>query len=80
VDRLDLNLLVDGLISADGAGASGYQSRSGSDGAIHIDTSSLSGAGTIRANGYAHEVGGGGGRISVFYDSLGLPAGQIVAA
>jgi len=79
IDILGQDILVDGRISADGAAGSGYQSGSGSGGSIRIETSSLSGAGTIRANGYAHEVGGGGGRVAVSYESLSLPAGQITA-
>ncbi len=79
VDILAQDVVVNGLISSNGGGGTGYQSGSGSGGAIRIDTSSLSGAGTIRANGYPLEVGGGGGRVAVSYDSLSLPASQIAA-
>jgi len=79
VDITAQDLIVDGLISADGGPGSGYQSGSGSGGSIRIDTSSFSGTGTIRANGGAHEVGGGGGRIAVTYEALSLPVEQITA-
>ena len=73
------DIIVDGSISANGGPGTGFQSGSGSGGSILVETSSLSGTGTIRANGYAHEVGGGGGRVAVYYESLTLPVDQIAA-
>ncbi len=80
--RIDIHaqdLLVEGRITANGGPGTGYQSGSGSGGSIRIDTSTLFGTGTIQASGCAHEVGGGGGRVAVSYDTLGLPVDQILA-
>lgn len=50
----------------------GYQTGGGSGGTININTASITGAGSLTANGgngYNSGGVGGGGRISVFYDS-----------
>jgi hypothetical protein len=63
-------MIVDGSILANGGTGNGYQAGSGSGGSIHMTTASLSGSGVIRANGGAYEVGGGGGRIAVYYNDI----------
>jgi len=73
------DMIIDGAISANGGPGSSYQAGSGSGGTVHITTATLSGTGLIQANGGAHEVGGGGGRIAVYYDALGLLVDQIMA-
>ncbi|MBM2828438.1 MAG: hypothetical protein HW408_970, partial [Actinobacteria bacterium] len=73
------NAVVDGLITANGGGGSGAQSGSGSGGTINLTVETLSGAGTTRANGGAAEVGGGGGRIAVDYNTLNMNQGQFQA-
>ncbi|MEM4722025.1 MAG: Ig-like domain-containing protein, partial [Candidatus Methanomethylicaceae archaeon] len=72
--RATEGVVVNGSIRADGGTGAGWQAGSGSGGSIFIETSLLTGTGTISANGGANEVGGGGGRIAVFYDYLGDPA------
>ncbi|MBI5577298.1 MAG: hypothetical protein HY896_13180 [Deltaproteobacteria bacterium] len=71
--------VVDGVITSNGGSGSGYQSGSGSGGTISLDVGILSGAGTVRANGGAYEVGGGGGRIAVRYDTLNMTQDRIQA-
>ena len=56
---------------ANGQIGTNWQAGSGSGGSIKIVTSLLEGSGTIAANGGAHEVGGGGGRVAITYDYLG---------
>ena len=73
------DIVVDGQISANGHTGAGYSAGSGSGGSIRIQTSTLSGTGTVQANGGAHQVGGGGGRIAVHYDTLYLPGANITA-
>jgi len=63
------NVIINGLITANGLTGAGDQAGSGSGGTVYINASNLSGSGTIRANGGAGEVGGGGGRIAVYYDN-----------
>jgi hypothetical protein len=63
--------IVDGLISANGGAGGGNSAGSGSGGAVRIVTSDFSGSGAIQANGGAYQVGGGGGRIAVDYETLG---------
>jgi large repetitive protein len=63
-------LVVDGNLLANGGSGSGYLAGSGSGGSIKIETSLLQGTGAIASNGGAHEVGGGGGRITITYDYL----------
>jgi Bacterial Ig domain/Bacterial Ig-like domain (group 2) len=64
-------LHVQGSILANGANGGNNGAGSGSGGSIWIDTAYLWGTGTIAANGAAHEMGGGGGRVAVFYDAFG---------
>jgi hypothetical protein len=69
------SLVVDGLLTADGAtpGAGTYGSGGGAGGSIYLDCDRLGGGGTIRAKGgkgyYVNSNGagggGGGGRIAV---------------
>ncbi len=63
--------IVNGVVSADGDPGAG-QCGGGSGGSLWIETSELSGTGTIRAHGGAGNAtwagGGGGGRISISYD------------
>ena len=61
---------IDGTISANGGAGHSFQAGSGSGGTVNVTTSTLSGTGVIQANGGAHEVGGGGGRIAVYYETL----------
>jgi hypothetical protein len=61
------NIILNGVISANGAAGSGNQSGSGSGGTINITTATLSGTGSMRADGGAGEVGGGGGRVAISY-------------
>lgn len=67
------NLMLNGGLTANGAPHWGYGGASG--GSIYIITQSLSGSGTILANGakggtaYYSSGGGGGGRIAVYYQS-----------
>jgi hypothetical protein len=68
---------IDGIISASGSAGSNYQAGSGSGGSILIETSLLKGVGTVQANGGAGELGGGGGRIAVFYDLLGVEGNNL---
>ncbi len=67
-------LVVNGGIWANGS--SGYYAGGGSGGSIWLDVGTLSGTGTISANGgtstsnYSGGTGGGGGgRIAIYYDS-----------
>jgi hypothetical protein len=66
-------VIINGLISANGANGTNSRSGGGSGGSIWITGQTLSGAGSITANGGAgepsHGGGGGGGRISIQYDS-----------
>jgi len=69
--------LVNGSILADG---SGVCYGGGSGGGITINTGTLSGTGTIRAQGGASSSSngaGGGGRIAVYYSILSLPTANI---
>ena len=52
----------------------------GSGGAINIDTITLSGSGTIEANGGALENSGGGGRIAVLYADLSTYSTNLITA
>jgi large repetitive protein len=66
-----LNIANDGIISANGNVATGgLFAGSGSGGSIRVTTTTLSGNGELTANGGLHQVGGGGGRIAVFYIDL----------
>lgn len=74
-DSFELN----GSILANGTAGGGSQAGSGSGGSIRIVTKTLDGSGTIAADGGAHQVGGGGGRIAVYYTTLGMAQSQIRA-
>jgi large repetitive protein len=73
----------DGVIRADGATSGGSAAGSGSGGSVNLRVGTLSGAGTITANGGGastgvQNVGGGGGRIAIRYTgSQTLPLGNI---
>ncbi|NKI17972.1 hypothetical protein HCU74_11210, partial [Spongiibacter sp. KMU-166] len=78
------SLALEGTIRSNG----GYHDRSGggSGGSIWIQAGTVSGSGTVQANGggggtYYDSGGGGGGRIALYYDSLNGfdPAAQISA-
>ena len=71
--------MVNGIITAGGDIGSGNSSGSGSGGTINILTDSISGAGTLRANGGGYQVGAGGGRVAITAVSNGLGGGQAVA-
>ena len=61
-------LRVDGKISADGVVSTGLNSGGGSGGSVWLSVGTLSGTGTISANGGAGNNvggGGGGGRVAV---------------
>ncbi len=70
----------DGRIVADGQAGSGFNSGGGSGGSIKISADSLSGGGTIEADGGGNEVGGGGGRIAIYVNSLAVATNRITAA
>ena len=72
---------LDGELSADGVGIAGSSQGGGSGGSVWLTTSSLTGSGTITADGGPEPIygGGGGGRISVVLtgaDSFGSVAMQ----
>jgi len=67
------------IVGLNGGTGHSYQAGSGSGGTVHITTATLSGTGLIHANGGAHEVGGGGGRIAVYYGTLEILTDQIIA-
>jgi hypothetical protein len=66
-------LVIDGAISADGLPGSGY-SGGGAGGSVWINAESITGNGTITANGGSAHMqyagGGGGGRVSLFYEDF----------
>lgn len=70
---------VAGSIAADGANGGGSLAGSGSGGSIWITVGALSGEGVIHANGGGFQVGGGGGRIAIEYDSLGMEESHVMA-
>ena len=72
-------ITVDGAISANGNLGNMWNSGSGSGGSVLLNVGTLSGVGTVQANGGGYEVGGGGGRVAVYYTTLNLPASQIQA-
>jgi hypothetical protein len=80
-----ITLIVDGEISVDGGivanGADTINNRgAGSGGSIKINTTTVSGAGIISANGGnapGDGGGGGGGRIAIYYSAMTLPAVNI---
>jgi hypothetical protein len=63
-------LQLDGKISANGITGPGFNSGGGAGGSILVSARTISGAGTISANGGAANDtggGGGGGRVAVYY-------------
>lgn len=60
-------LQLEGRISASGAAGGNYEAGSGSGGSVLIYAPEVSGAGAIAADGGGNDVGGGGGRIAVYY-------------
>ena len=72
-------ITIDGSISANGGDGHSYQAGSGSGGTVNVTTSNLSGTGTIQADGGAYQVGGGGGRVAIRYDTLNMPTENISA-
>lgn len=74
-------LQLDGKLSADGLTSAALNGGGGSGGAVLLEAGTLSGAGTISANGGAGDNvggGGGGGRIAVSYVTNSF-AGTITA-
>ena len=69
--------VLDGLVSAGGTDGGSWSAGSGSGGTIAIETETLSGSGAVRANGGEHEVGGGGGRVAIRYDTMTLDPAHI---
>jgi len=73
------SMTIDGAISANGDNNLGNQSGSGSGGSILLDVGTVTGSGIVRANGGTNEVGGGGGRVAIYYASLGMNSSQFRA-
>jgi len=64
---------VDGIVKADGGGASEVNAGGGSGGGVRIDVGVLRGTGTIKADGGVgggNGGGGGGGRVAVYYQDI----------
>ena len=80
VNILAENIYLDGVISANGANAQDYNAGSGSGGSVLIHTGLLDGIGSISADGGARQVGGGGGRIAVYYNTLSLLQANITSS
>ena len=59
------NILLNGMITANGGLGNGSASGDGSGGTVNIVTVNLTGIGSIQANGAGRGAGGGGGRISL---------------
>jgi len=74
------SITVHGAIRSDGQSGTGFQSGGGSGGSIKIFADSLSGDGTIEADGGGTEVGGGGGRIAVYVNTLAFATNRVTAA
>jgi RHS repeat-associated protein len=71
-------LTNNGVISANGAGAAN-DAGAGAGGSIYVMANTLAGAGVFTANGGANSTpssgnGGGGGRVAVYYASVGTPS------
>ena len=66
---------LDGLIAADGASTGNACSGGGAGGSITVEVGTLSGAGSVRADGGSvpgggnDTGGGGGGRVAIVYDT-----------
>ncbi|MBI5016415.1 MAG: Ig-like domain-containing protein [Deltaproteobacteria bacterium] len=69
-------VIVDGVVAADGAASGGSAAGSGSGGSVLIRAPLVSGNGFIRANGGSVGVGGGGGRVAIFCGGIG-PGGTL---
>jgi large repetitive protein len=69
-----INMITDGIISADGGLSSGSASGEGSGGGVNLNLRTLSGSGNIHSNGGgtggSNHTGGGGGRIAIRYHDL----------
>ncbi|MBU4319236.1 MAG: hypothetical protein KKF30_18410 [Proteobacteria bacterium] len=74
------NIFLDGVINANGANGQDYNAGSGSGGAVLIQTNLFDGTGIISANGGVAQVGGGGGRIAVYYNTLSLTQANITSS
>ncbi len=76
-------VLVNGVISANGANLGGSQAGAGSGGSVWIIADSLSGTGTITAHGgngsSSFSGGGGGGRVSAKTNALNMPSNKLQA-
>jgi len=59
---------LEGSIVCNGGGGGRYRAGSGSGGTIYLVTPGLNGAGSIQASGGTGQIGGGGGRVAVYYD------------
>ncbi len=65
-------IVVDGIIKANALSPESFSSGGGSGGGIRIDVNTLSGTGDVQAiggNGISG-LGGGGGRIAIYYDDI----------
>jgi hypothetical protein len=64
-----ISIALDGVIVANGAVSAGSAAGDGSGGTINISTGSLTGGGSLQANGGGNGIGtgGGGGRIAVVH-------------
>jgi hypothetical protein len=58
-----------GYRAANGLPGSGFQAGGGSGGTVNIVAPLITGSGEVRADGGGNEVGGGGGRLRLLYDS-----------
>lgn len=67
------SITIDGILSSGGIGRGNYGAGAGAGGSINIRAGTLSGGGTIRANGGSSDTSGGGGRIAVRYQNLTFP-------
>lgn len=72
-------MTLDGLLSANGERGESNLAGSGAGGSILLEVGSLGGIGAVRANGAGFQVGGGGGRIAVWFDALAMTQGQFEA-
>jgi hypothetical protein len=74
---------IDGAIWANGADGSRWNGRGpgGSGGGIRLDVGTLSGTGSMSANGgnSDNEGAGGGGRVAVYYATMTLPEANVTA-
>jgi len=64
---------LDGIVKADGGGASEVNAGGGSGGGVRIDVGVLRGTGRIKADGGTgggNGGGGGGGRVAVYYQDI----------